>query len=439
MTWEVVKLNQILFQVKDKFDVKNDMDYSQITVSNTGVVSLRGVQKGFNIGTKKQTIAHKGQFIYSRLGVHQGSFGIVPKELDGAIVTGDMPIFEIDREKIYPNFLIYCLKLPSFKKKLTDLTRGLAQSRVREKFFLDIDIKIPSLDEQKVLLNKLDSLNISMNVLLKNNLKNESYISWLRQAILSDAVTGRLVPQDPNDEPAEKLLDKIKAEKEKLIKEKILKKEKQMPKVSENEFPFEIPKTWAWVRLNEIAFITKLAGFEYSKYIHLSDSGEIPVVRAQNVKNNFIKKDNLKYIDAKTSQGLERSALVKKSILMTFIGAGIGDIALFNEPTRWHLAPNVAKIELHLPKLTEYLIWYFNSAQGRKQIFKHLKTTAQPSLSMQTIRDIFVPIPPEQEQFRILQRVTSLMKICDEQEKNILETKENINKLNQTILREMFN
>ncbi|EEH6403125.1 restriction endonuclease subunit S, partial [Salmonella enterica subsp. enterica serovar Hadar] len=99
--------------------------------------------------------------------------------------------------------------------------------------------------------------------------------------------------------------------------------------------------------------------------------------------------------------------------LMTFIGAGIGDTCIFEENKRWHLAPNVAKIEPFSDIDSHYLNIYLNSFTGRNEIFKSLKATAQPSLSMSTIREIMVILPPLQEQKRIVKKTNELLALCD--------------------------
>jgi type I restriction enzyme, S subunit len=132
------------------------------------------------------------------------------------------------------------------------------------------------------------------------------------------------------------------------------------------------------------------------------------------------------------------SALTKSCLLVTFIGAGIGDVALFNEVKRWHLAPNVAKIEpfsggeKHL-KL-EYLLLFLISPFGRGEIFKHMKATAQPSISMGTIRDVDFAIPPLAEQHRIVTKVDELMALCDRLEASLDVAADNRRRLLDALL-----
>ncbi|MRS14796.1 restriction endonuclease subunit S [Enterobacteriaceae bacterium RIT691] len=239
----------------------------------------------------------------------------------------------------------------------------------------------------------------------------DASIDALKQTILQLAVMGKLVPQDPNDEPVNVLFERVKL----YQLNRIRNKEIQKPKVIDGfSLPdISIPETSVFVTLNQLAFVTKLAGFEYTNYLKLDESGDVPVVRAQNVKPFNLQCNNLKYTSMDISNKLNRSSLVSPCLLMTFIGAGVGETCIFEENRRWHLAPNVAKIEPFADLDIHYMNIYLNSNLGRSEIFKSLKATAQPSLSMTTIREIVMVIPPLGEQKRIVLKTNSLLSICD--------------------------
>ena len=115
----------------------------------------------------------------------------------------------------------------------------------------------------------------------------------LRQKILDLAIHGKLVPQDPNDEPASILLERIRAEKERLIAEGKIKRSKKSATSDTSHYenvPFEVPDGWSWCKINDIAFVTKLAGFEFTKYItdNLSKSEGIPLFKGKNVQGGEI-------------------------------------------------------------------------------------------------------------------------------------------------------
>lgn len=315
---------------------------------------------------------------------------------------------------------------------IVNFLEDLESKQLQEKEYFDIEIerKITSLQENQVKGNHLSTELTHQLDLVKQ----------LRQAFLREAMQGKLVPQDPNDEPASVLLEKIKAEKERLIKKKKLKRGKASSQTVSKVDEWSIPSAWVTAKTDDIFFVTKLAGFEYTKHINLKETGEIPVIRAQNVRPFIIDKTNLLFIDEEISLLLDRCALTKESLLVTFIGAGIGDVARFCESERWHLAPNVAKLEpfegCEAFYNLKYLNYFLSSPDGREEIFKHVKATAQPSLSMGTIRDIDVPLPPLSEQHRIVAKLDELMGYCDELEASIKESQQQNEQLLQQVLRE---
>ena len=252
----------------------------------------------------------------------------------------------------------------------------------------------------------------------------------LRQKILDLAIHGKLVPQDPNDEPASVLLECIKAEKERLIKEGKIKRTKRSKAACDKpHYPFELPKGWCWTTVDDIYFVTKLAGFEYTEYFRkevISPMNAVPIVRAQNVKmGRFIENKN-EAITKELSEQLPRSALYKDCLLMTFIGAGVGETCIFHANKRNHLAPNVAKIEPFDEHINmEYALSFFMSSLGQLGVTNISKSTAQASLSMATIRELVIPIPPIKEQSRIANEVAkwfSLIECIEENKGNLQET-----------------
>ena len=264
----------------------------------------------------------------------------------------------------------------------------------------------------------------------------------LKNSILQWAIQGKLVPQDPNDEPASVLLDKIRQEKERLIKEKKIKRDKNASiiyrgednsyyekilatgevKYIDEEIPFEIPQGWEWCRIGNIFWVTKLAGFEYTKFFTkdaITSTNAVPIVRAQNVRIGKFEENKNEAISITLSNQLERSSLIKRCLLMTFIGAGIGDVCIFPAYRRNHLAPNVAKIEpFNNDCFLEFFLMALMSPLGQLGVNSIKKSTAQPSLSMETIRQILIPIPPLSEQERIVDKIGLVMPIIDKYSKS---------------------
>jgi len=250
-------------------------------------------------------------------------------------------------------------------------------------------------------------------------------VDELKKSILTAAFVGKLTEQNSSESASKDLIGILKGKKEYLEKNKLKDNDKFHFDISDKS----IPENWLWSSVGELCFVTKLAGFEYTKYLTaaLSDVGEVPIVRAQNIKPNRFIDDCSEYIDMGLSKQLFRCALDCKCTLMTFIGAGIGEVAIFDKDKRYHLAPNVAKI-VPGKDINKFLMYYFMSPIGKSNIFKYIKQTAQPSLSMETIRCVQVPLPPLEEQHRIVEKIEELFNKLDELkfiEEELIDLKKN--------------
>lgn len=320
---------------------------------------------------------------------------------------------------VYAPYILYFLLLK--KQLFRNRKTGAAIPHLNKELFFTLPIPIPPLAEQERIVAKIEELMPLVEEYGKTEERiealNAEFPDKLRKSILQQAVQGKLTERNPSDEPASELLKRIRAEKAKLIAEGKIKKEKPLPAITDEEKPFDIPDTWEWSSINELFWVTKLAGFEYTKYFtkdQIASQNTVRIVRAQNVKmNRFVENEN-EAITEELSVLLERSALTVDCLLMTFIGAGIGDTCIYSSPYRHHLAPNVAKIVPFTAGiyLRYYLIWLMSPA-GQASVEKIKKSTAQPSLSMETIRSIRVAVPPLAEQKRIVSRVEELLATYD--------------------------
>ena len=258
----------------------------------------------------------------------------------------------------------------------------------------------------------------------------------LKNTILQEAIQGRLVPQDPNDEPASILLKRIRKEKELLYKDGFLKKnDLKGREIRDEEAPFVIPSSWVWTKIDNIAFVTKLAGFEYSEYIAnnlVSKDIGVPLFKGKNVQNGKIVYEFEAYIPLKLSNELKRSQINKKCLLTPYVGT-IGNIGIHDKEGIFHLGSNVGKIEFYNGKqvniLEEYAKFYLMSKYGYQELTKYKKATAQESISIEAIRDVFIPIPPIEEQKRIVNKISSIFVKVEEYGK----AQEKLNKLNEEL------
>ena len=166
---------------------------------------------------------------------------------------------------------------------------------------------------------------------------------------------------------------------------------------------------WKECKLGEIATITKLAGFEFTKYIKYNETGEIIALRALNLRNGRLDLTEVKHIDKSVSDALPRSKLYKGEILFTYTGNGYGDCALVDEDDKYHLAPNICKISPN-KKIADsnFLFQTIRSNAFYKQVSNYIGGSSQPTIPMETIRQLKVKLPPLSTQQKIAAILSSL-------------------------------
>ena len=150
------------------------------------------------------------------------------------------------------------------------------------------------------------------------------------------------------------------------------------------------------IPVTEIAkkfFVTKLAGFEYTKYIKYQDSGDVIMVRGLNVKDKKLKLDDVYYIDSEVSDKLPRSQLKENDIVMTYVGVNIGDVALVDAKNKYHLAPNVAKISPYDINETNPVFFVYLLAFNKEHFAGNATNTAKQALNMEKIRKLQIILP----------------------------------------------
>ena len=147
--------------------------------------------------------------------------------------------------------------------------------------------------------------------------------------------------------------------------------------------------------LGELADVTKLAGFEFTKHIKYNNYGEIIALRALNLRHGELDLTDIKRIDRSVSELLTRSKLYVNDILLTYTGNGYGDCAIIEENDKYHLAPNICKIVPNVEKVVPYYLYsYIRTNEFYKIMSSHMTGSSQPTIPMKTIRVLPIPLPP---------------------------------------------
>lgn len=242
----------------------------------------------------------------------------------------------------------------------------------------------------------------------------EASIDALKQTLLQLAVMGKLVPQDPNDESARELLKRIKAEKAKLIAEGKLKKEKPLAPIAEDEKPFELPKGWINVTLQEI---TKVITCGMASTPSYKEYGKI-FLSAKNVKPYKFMPEEHQFVDEETFRKITQNANPEKGdILLTRVGAGIGEAAVIDIEIEFAFYVSLTLIKpFHDYLNSYYLLHWLNSPEGTRKSIDNVfgAGVSQGNLNVNQVRFFQLPIPPLNEQHRIVAKVDELMALCDQ-------------------------
>ncbi|ENM5732751.1 restriction endonuclease subunit S [Vibrio mimicus] len=249
-------------------------------------------------------------------------------------------------------------------------------------------------------------------------------IDQLKQTILQLAVMGKLVPQDPNDEPAAKLLERIAEEKAQLVKEKKIKKQKALPPIADEEKPFELPNGWAIERLGNLT--QKLGSGStprggQSAYI----SGGIPFLRSQNVWNDGLKMDDIAFIKQETHDKMENTKVFPDDILLNITGASLGRSTIFPaELVEANVSQHVTIIRLVNSEMNEFVHLGILSPMIQKLVWGRQVGMAIEGLSKKVLEQFEFPVPPLKEQKKIVSKVAQLYVICDQLKQRLRDSQQ---------------
>lgn len=293
-------------------------------------------------------------------------------------------------------------------------------------------VPLPPLTEQHRIVDKIKEVLLLVEqygyVYSEVNSLNVAFPEQLKKSILQEAVQGKLVPQDPNDEPASVLLERIRAEKQKLIKEGKIKKDKHESVIFsrdnshyekrgsevvciDDEIPFDIPNNWEWCRLGSI--LTKLTDGTHStpKYM---DTG-IPFISVKDISNGKLSFDDCKYISNEQHQELySRCNPEIDDVLITKVGT-TGIPVIVDTDKQFSLFVSVALLKFNNDLIfNKYIVQLVNSPLVQKQVAENTRGVGNKNWVMRDIANTLIAIPPTKEQHRIVAKLDEYFSLIDQ-------------------------
>ena len=354
---------------------------------------------------KAKKISQIGDILLARYGASLGK--VFFAEYGAYNVALAKVLFNFKSEDfILKKYLFYYFKSELYQNFVRSNSRS-AQAGFNKSDLNRLVFPVPPISEQKRIAAKIAQLFALLRKVESSTQQYAELQTLLKSKVLNLAMRGKLVKQDPNDEPASVLLEKIKGEKAELAKEKKIKKSKPLPPITDEEKPFDIPDSWEWVRISDVLDVRD-GTHDTPKYV----ADGIPLITSKNISNgkldftniNFISKDDFEKIN-------ERSKVDKGDIIFAMIGT-IGNPVLVDTDTKFGIK-NVALLKhftdkLNMDFILDYLlvlhvIWTSN-ATGAVQKF----------VSLRKIRKSVLPLPPFKEQKKIVRKIDQIFRMIGE-------------------------
>ena len=424
-TWEWARLGMIstYSHTKQKINAQNadpkmwGLDLEDIEKGGR-LLERKTVGERKAVGDK--TFFDSGDILYSKLRPYLLKILVAP---DCGICTPEIVPFKVFG-KLDPEYVVAFLKCPYVDGVINSVTYGVKMPRVGTETMTELLVPIPPLSEQKRIVEKLNEVTPFTDSYAEAYVRaaelSQQFPDLLKKSILQEAVQGKLVPQDPDDEPASVLLDRIRAEKEQLIKAGKIKRDKHESVIFrrdnshyekcgfeevciDDELPFDIPENWSWCRLSELcmkigAGSTPTGG----KAVYVSEG--IKFIRSQNVYNDGLRLNDIAYITEETNSKKSGSIVQAKDILLNITGGSIGRCAIV--PDDFDIAnvnQHVMIIRLVDPIIRQWIHAILISEYIQNLIMDVQVGVSREGLSATKLMNFLIPIPPIREQKRILE------------------------------------
>ena len=245
-------------------------------------------------------------------------------------------------------------------------------------------------------------------------------VSELKKAILQLAVMGKLVPQDPADQPASELLKQIESEKTKLIKEGKIKKQEPLPPIKPEELPYEVPAGWEWVRLNDLSLKIHYGYTASANH----DMREVRLLRITDIQDNKVNWNEVPGCDIE-GKSIEQYELAPNDILIARTGGTVGKSFLVDLiDVRAVFASYLIRVVPSNKINVKYLKLFLESPNYWQQLYSKCSGTGQPNVNGTGLSSLTLPLPPLAEQQCIVAKVDSLLALCDELEQQLKDATE---------------
>ncbi|MDO4803275.1 MAG: restriction endonuclease subunit S [Lachnospiraceae bacterium] len=415
-------------QVGDFFSNASGLSYKKGMLNEKSSEMVR-ILRGGNIGNEEYFFREDDQFIkkeyvdeslFLKKGYmitpavtslnHIGKIGLIEQDYSDVVAGGFvlmlMPYFNND---VVSKFFLYWFDTKEHRDACRGITHksGQAFYNLSRERLMNLPVPIPPLEEQKRIVSKFEELMPLVEqyaaASTKLNILNSTFLEQMKKSILQEAVRGKLVPQDPNDEPASGLLEKIAKEKKRLIKQGKIKRQKPLQAIAKEEIPFDIPESWEWVRLEGICkSITDGDHQAPPKTLN-----GIPFLVISNVSSGSIDFSNTRHVSSEYYQALSEDRKAKYGDILFTVTGSYGIPIKVDTDISFCFQRHIALIKPMID--ADFLTMLLSTPMIKKQCDVTATGTAQKTVGLGSLRSFLLPIPPIQEQRRILEKLKEIL------------------------------
>lgn len=437
-----IKLKSLIEKKHVKFrDLDSKDSLPVYGVSNLTGITVTAHRKSEDLSN--YLVIKEGYLAYNPYRVNVGSIGLTPNGIRG-LVSPAYIVFKAKNEALLPEIILAFLKSKEGLRQINKLARGTVRKALRFDDLCQIEFPNLSYQDQVLILKKkkgFDDVFLEVN---NASINQKSLIAKLKQAILQEAIQGKLTADwraaNRDTEPASKLLERIKEEKARLIAEKKIKKEKPLPEITPEETPFAIPEGWEWCRLGRLTNeITKGSSPKWQGIKYVSRGEGTLFVTSKNVGSGELLFEKTTFLEERFNEIQPRSILKKNDILTNLVGASIARTALFDLDCIANINQAVALIRIAEGFINKrLLVLYMNSNHGVEYLLDSRFSPGRANVSLTDVSNMIVPIPPLAEHQAIVERVDALMETCRKLEDEIEQSSDHAADLLQAVLKEAF-
>ncbi len=308
-------------------------------------------------------------------------------------------------------FYFYCLQSEYFQTQIKMKALGVATPIINKTLWENILVPLPPLAEQERIVAKIEEIFSIIDEIEKNITENKKISKILYNRLLSHAMQGKLIKQNENDEPASVLLEKIRLEKENLLKQGKLKKEKPLPPISAEEVPYKLPNSWQWVRLGEVCEISLGKTPKRDNKLYWNN-GVYPWIKIGDMttSNKYIYKTSEKISELAFKRIFNEKLIPKGSLIFSF-KLSIGKVCILGMDALTNEAICTLKLYSVFQKYINYLYYILPHTNTNSLTNDAIKGK---TLNSKTLPLILLPLPPLAEQERIVAKIEEIKEIIDE-------------------------